>query len=683
MTINPDYSSKEGTGVRNVEEDLIRNGWVKGPNGYRPPVPASPDSNAADKGNNANKNPDASSEDNGLARPQLFAVEDHGQVSSKTAGGSDQDAAKQGKPKGIREDLLRTGLWKADSNGNLTPATEALEFIDTKELNRLSKLEEAYDQARKRFLDSLSQETRNAYQDLKGTEREKFEARLSPTLSNDQRHLLNEVNDARKVMIAGIKASPFYDESSQKPAASVSGSAGTPIPEVPPASSEKAKEEAVTLTNQQRQAYLYALGYKNTANMDGPVAKSALKEFAEEARISTENGFDMAKIDQALQSRIAGTKAAQNFIEESQERIKRGIDTGDDIKALQWVLKGNGAGMPISLEKNGTEMDGIAKSETKAAITDVLTRINASKNQRSAAEPVKAAAAPAVASDAPPAEQQSVRAAPAAADPVTTLPTITVSAEAEPEQQAAPPVAPAPQPVQQPVVQAARPPRGGYTIIVNPGTPARDAANTMQWYQQGGHLQGGHPRGQAGDMNVVANYTTSRVPGGPYLPNGRSLQTGHNMYNPVADAHSSYNPVRQVMGTVQSMGTAGLRSVSDGGGFLGGLARSVAPLWDGMNRKAVYDYQTRAMYGYPVGPQGAVMVGGDPDAQITYPAGQFNAASRVYDIRMRNSDIMMTRAQNQAVYHAGMEVVRHLPGHNHQGGLFGQGMSNLSKMLGF
>lgn len=124
----------------------------------------------------------------------------------------------------------------------------------------------------------------------------------------------------------------------------------------------------VELAVQQQQAYLkvlnYDLGKKGLDGIagEGSQTHKALDEFARKHGIDPK---DTSKINDALLTEALSSQAGAPLIAR-QKAIEAGKASADDIKTVQWLLKGAGANMPLSLR--GDKMDGIAGPETKTVL---------------------------------------------------------------------------------------------------------------------------------------------------------------------------------------------------------------------------------------------------------------------------------------------------------------------------
>jgi len=135
----------------------------------------------------------------------------------------------------------------------------------------------------------------------------------------------------------------------------------------------------IEMTVQQQQAYLKVLGHDiGKSGLDGVAGKGsmtqkALDEFARKNGIDPK---DTQKVNRALSEAVMGTKTL-SFLERIQKEIDTGKASPDDIKTVQWLLKGGGAKMPLSLHRD--KMDGIAGDETKtilkARISDITSQV--------------------------------------------------------------------------------------------------------------------------------------------------------------------------------------------------------------------------------------------------------------------------------------------------------------------
>jgi hypothetical protein len=123
---------------------------------------------------------------------------------------------------------------------------------------------------------------------------------------------------------------------------------------------------------QQQQAYLKLQGHDiGPHGLDGIAGKDsktqkALEQFAKDHGIDPK---DTGKINQHLRIAAQDSQTPEK-LRAMQEKIEGGKASPDDIKAVQWLLKGEGAEMPLSL-RNG-KMDGIAEKETKTLLKHAL-----------------------------------------------------------------------------------------------------------------------------------------------------------------------------------------------------------------------------------------------------------------------------------------------------------------------
>lgn len=166
-----------------------------------------------------------------------------------------------------------------------------------------------------------------------------------------------------------------------------------PSPPVPESSPAAVVSKTSSLTVQQQQAYLKMAGIDTGKDgLSGQATEAtakALEEFAKKKGIDPK---DTQKVQEALANSVKGSETAKQYI----DKMKHDIDAGrkishDEAVMLQWVLKGNNAGMPVSLRKDGT-MDGIVGPETKTATRVIDSDMKASvkrDREQPAAQPDK------------------------------------------------------------------------------------------------------------------------------------------------------------------------------------------------------------------------------------------------------------------------------------------------------
>lgn len=133
------------------------------------------------------------------------------------------------------------------------------------------------------------------------------------------------------------------------------------------------------LAVQQQQAYLKLLKYDiGASGLDGIAGKDsktqkALEEFARKNNIDPK---DVSQINEALLKAVKGTDASKAFLSRMESEIASGKASRDDIKTMQWVLKGNNAELPLS--QKGKNMDGIAGAETRTQLKKLQEDISPS-----------------------------------------------------------------------------------------------------------------------------------------------------------------------------------------------------------------------------------------------------------------------------------------------------------------
>lgn len=129
-----------------------------------------------------------------------------------------------------------------------------------------------------------------------------------------------------------------------------------------------------TLTAEQRQSYLHILGISKVGvdgKPDDAATKKAEEEFAKKNGIDPKDPKYAEKLDAALLKSVQdkNNPEVKKFMEQMQQDIAAGKAKPADIKEMQWLLKANGADMPVSLRKSkGEKMDGIIGPETRAAM---------------------------------------------------------------------------------------------------------------------------------------------------------------------------------------------------------------------------------------------------------------------------------------------------------------------------
>ncbi len=149
-----------------------------------------------------------------------------------------------------------------------------------------------------------------------------------------------------------------------------------PVPDAPPLRPGRLKLDDLLTRNEplaieQQQAYLKVLGYDvGKSGLDGKagqgsMTQKALDEFAKKSGIDPK---DTDAVQKALLKAVQNSPEANALAERTQKALQSGASAKpEDVKTLQWILKGNGAAMPNSLK--GGRMDGIAGPETKTQLT--------------------------------------------------------------------------------------------------------------------------------------------------------------------------------------------------------------------------------------------------------------------------------------------------------------------------
>lgn len=182
----------------------------------------------------------------------------------------------------------------------------------------------------------------------------------------------------------------------------------TPAAPTAPAAASATSAAHAQLTVQQQQAYLKVAGFDvGKHGLDGtmgPDTQKAMDAFAKKNGIDPK---DTQKINDALMKSSQTAPESKAFVDKIKSDIATGKASPEDIKAMQWVLKANGAEMSHSQKHNGT-MDGIAGSKTKIS-ADVVAHEMASKTP---ATPQAATTTPAATSPPPAAPTQTSSASP-------------------------------------------------------------------------------------------------------------------------------------------------------------------------------------------------------------------------------------------------------------------------------
>ena len=157
---------------------------------------------------------------------------------------------------------------------------------------------------------------------------------------------------------------------------------GKPVPPVPSASpasdvpattAPAVAPKPVDLAVQQQQAYLKVLGY-DTGKLDGIASRTdgkqskteaALAKFAAD-QVPPIDPKDKGAVNRALLEQVQHSAKVQAFMDGA--KAHPNALKPEDIKAVQWVLKGQGTEMPRSERDHGTKMDGQMGSETRTAL---------------------------------------------------------------------------------------------------------------------------------------------------------------------------------------------------------------------------------------------------------------------------------------------------------------------------
>lgn len=139
----------------------------------------------------------------------------------------------------------------------------------------------------------------------------------------------------------------------------------TPIPAQP----AKVELKPVSLEVQQQQAYLKVLGY-DTGKLDGISGKKTAGALAQYAK---DKGIDMSQPDAAGKVNAQLLRDIQDptnpkvvsFMSQAKADGRSALQ--EDVKAAQWVLKGQGQEMVKSYNAKTHKMDGVFGGETKTA----------------------------------------------------------------------------------------------------------------------------------------------------------------------------------------------------------------------------------------------------------------------------------------------------------------------------